>query len=203
MDKVELGQVSSSTSVSPANLHSPIAPQSPSSVIWGWYNRAVVAAVPSGFSLMPRFHGAWHASVRQVFASTTNVNEASWKFLWRHRQEWGLTLHINHVWFSVVSLPLLCLHDPRLVGSRLQIHESKYERVARFRIHAPWKRGFTVYLLILPHSAFWIAVINYASVGLTCSVCTGLSHRCQEVTSVIMNTVWSACGSSGKSLSLG
>jgi hypothetical protein len=26
----------------------PIAPQSPSSVIWGWYNRPVVAAVPSG-----------------------------------------------------------------------------------------------------------------------------------------------------------
>jgi hypothetical protein len=33
-------------------------------------------------SLKPRFHGAWHASVRQVFVSTTHVNEASWKFLW-------------------------------------------------------------------------------------------------------------------------
>jgi hypothetical protein len=32
----------------------PIAPQSPSSVIWGWYNRPVVAAVPSGLSLTPQ-----------------------------------------------------------------------------------------------------------------------------------------------------
>jgi hypothetical protein len=91
---------------------------------------------------MPRLHGAWHASVRQVLVSTSHVNEASGKFLWRHRQEWGLTLHIKHVWFSVVSLPLPCLHDLRLVGSRLQIHECKYESVARFRIHAPWKRGW-------------------------------------------------------------
>jgi hypothetical protein len=29
----------------------PISPQSPSSIIWGWYNRPVVAAVPSGLSL--------------------------------------------------------------------------------------------------------------------------------------------------------
>jgi hypothetical protein len=29
------------------------APQSPSSIIWGWYNRPVVAAVPSGLSLTP------------------------------------------------------------------------------------------------------------------------------------------------------
>jgi hypothetical protein len=31
----------------------PTAPQSPSSTIWGWYNRPVVAAVPSGLSLTP------------------------------------------------------------------------------------------------------------------------------------------------------
>jgi hypothetical protein len=31
----------------------PVAPQSPSSIIWGWYNRPVVAAVPSGLSLTP------------------------------------------------------------------------------------------------------------------------------------------------------
>jgi hypothetical protein len=31
----------------------PIAPQSPSSIIWGWYNRPVLAAVPSGLSLTP------------------------------------------------------------------------------------------------------------------------------------------------------
>jgi hypothetical protein len=30
----------------------PVAPQSPS-IIWGWYNRPVVAAVPSGLSLAP------------------------------------------------------------------------------------------------------------------------------------------------------
>jgi hypothetical protein len=31
----------------------PIAPQSPSSIIRGWYNRPIVAAVPSGLSLTP------------------------------------------------------------------------------------------------------------------------------------------------------
>jgi hypothetical protein len=31
----------------------PVAPQSPSSIIWGWYNRPVVAAVASGLSLTP------------------------------------------------------------------------------------------------------------------------------------------------------
>jgi hypothetical protein len=31
----------------------PIAPQSPSSIIWGWYSRPEVAAVPSGLSLTP------------------------------------------------------------------------------------------------------------------------------------------------------
>jgi hypothetical protein len=30
-----------------------VAPRSPSSIIWGWYNRPVVAAVPSGLSLTP------------------------------------------------------------------------------------------------------------------------------------------------------
>jgi hypothetical protein len=29
----------------------PTAPQEPLSIIWGWYNRAIVAAVPSGLSL--------------------------------------------------------------------------------------------------------------------------------------------------------
>jgi hypothetical protein len=32
----------------------PIAPQSPSPIIWGWYNRPEVAAVPSGLSLTPK-----------------------------------------------------------------------------------------------------------------------------------------------------
>jgi hypothetical protein len=31
----------------------PIAPKSPSSIIWGWYNRPIVAAVPNGPSLTP------------------------------------------------------------------------------------------------------------------------------------------------------
>jgi hypothetical protein len=31
----------------------PITPQSPSSIIWGWYNMPEVAAVPSGLSLTP------------------------------------------------------------------------------------------------------------------------------------------------------
>jgi hypothetical protein len=31
----------------------PVAPRAPSSIIWGWYNRPVVAAVPSGLSLTP------------------------------------------------------------------------------------------------------------------------------------------------------
>jgi hypothetical protein len=30
----------------------PIAPQSPSSIIWGWYNRPIVAIVPSELSLL-------------------------------------------------------------------------------------------------------------------------------------------------------
>jgi hypothetical protein len=31
----------------------PTVPQSPSSIIWGWYNGPIVAAVPSGLSLTP------------------------------------------------------------------------------------------------------------------------------------------------------
>jgi hypothetical protein len=31
----------------------PIAPQPPSSITWGWYNRPVVAAAPTGLSLIP------------------------------------------------------------------------------------------------------------------------------------------------------
>jgi hypothetical protein len=31
----------------------PVDPQSPSSIIWGWYNRPVAAAIPSGLSLTP------------------------------------------------------------------------------------------------------------------------------------------------------
>jgi hypothetical protein len=31
----------------------PISPQSPSPIIWGWYSRPVVAAIPGGLSLTP------------------------------------------------------------------------------------------------------------------------------------------------------
>jgi hypothetical protein len=51
VDKVTLAEVFSSTSVSLSVFIPPIAPQSPSSIIWGWYNRPEVAAVPSGLSL--------------------------------------------------------------------------------------------------------------------------------------------------------
>jgi hypothetical protein len=36
------------------NFIPPTAPQSPSSIIWGWYNKPVVAAAPSGLSLTPQ-----------------------------------------------------------------------------------------------------------------------------------------------------
>jgi hypothetical protein len=36
------------------NFIPPIAPQSPSSIIWGLYNRPAVTAVPSGLSLAPQ-----------------------------------------------------------------------------------------------------------------------------------------------------
>jgi hypothetical protein len=47
------GSFSSSTLVSPANLHSSNCSTIPSCIIWDWYNRPVVAAVPSGISLAP------------------------------------------------------------------------------------------------------------------------------------------------------
>jgi hypothetical protein len=50
MDKVALGQVFSEYFCFPcqSSFH-----QSPPSIIWGWYNRPVLAAVPSGLSLTP------------------------------------------------------------------------------------------------------------------------------------------------------
>jgi hypothetical protein len=50
----------------------PIAPQSPSSIIWGWYNRPVVAAVPSGLSLTPRIVSK-SAIVLQLLAVPSGV----------------------------------------------------------------------------------------------------------------------------------
>jgi hypothetical protein len=46
LDKVALGQVFSEYFGFPCQ-----SPSSPSSVIWGWYNRPVVATVPSGLIL--------------------------------------------------------------------------------------------------------------------------------------------------------
>jgi hypothetical protein len=45
-NKVALGQVSPSTSVSPANLHSTNFTTITTTITRGWYNRPVVAAVP-------------------------------------------------------------------------------------------------------------------------------------------------------------
>jgi hypothetical protein len=58
IDKVALGQVFSEYFGFPLPIFiPPIVPQSSSSssssVIWGWYNRPVMAAVPSGLSLAP------------------------------------------------------------------------------------------------------------------------------------------------------
>jgi hypothetical protein len=54
VDKVALGQVFSEYFGFPMPIFiPPISPQSPLSIIWGWYNRPVVAAVPSGLSLTP------------------------------------------------------------------------------------------------------------------------------------------------------
>jgi hypothetical protein len=47
------GRFSPSTLVFLPIFIPPIAPKSPSSTFWGWYNRLVVAAVPSGLSLTP------------------------------------------------------------------------------------------------------------------------------------------------------
>jgi hypothetical protein len=55
VDKVALGQVFSDYFGFPPLpiFIPPISPQSPSPIVWGWYNRPVVAAVPSGLSLTP------------------------------------------------------------------------------------------------------------------------------------------------------
>jgi hypothetical protein len=51
---VALGQVFSGWFGFPLSIFiPPIAPQSPSSIVCGWYNRPVVAAIPSGLSLTP------------------------------------------------------------------------------------------------------------------------------------------------------
>jgi hypothetical protein len=50
LDTVALGQIFSEYFGFTANSHPTNSPQSPSSIIWGWYNRQVVAAVPSGLS---------------------------------------------------------------------------------------------------------------------------------------------------------
>jgi hypothetical protein len=48
------GRFSPSTSVSPANLHSTnYSTITIIIIIWGWYNRPILAAVPSGLGLTP------------------------------------------------------------------------------------------------------------------------------------------------------
>jgi hypothetical protein len=46
------------------------------------------------------------------------------------------------------------------VGSRLQIHESKYESVARFRIHTPWKRSFMEETNWLVHRSLHVTAMS-------------------------------------------
>jgi hypothetical protein len=58
---------SPSTSVSPANLHSTNC--STISIIWGWYNRPVVAAVPNGLSLTP---------LRIILVPQSSLTELPW-----------------------------------------------------------------------------------------------------------------------------
>jgi hypothetical protein len=54
VDKVALGQVFPEYFGFPCQIFIlPIAPQSPSSLFWGLYNRPEVAAVPSGLSPTP------------------------------------------------------------------------------------------------------------------------------------------------------
>jgi hypothetical protein len=54
VDKVALGQIFSEYFSFPLPIFiPPIAPQLPPSIIGGWYNRPVVAAVPTGLSLSP------------------------------------------------------------------------------------------------------------------------------------------------------
>jgi hypothetical protein len=54
VDKVALGQTFFLVLRFPLPIFiSLIARQSPSSIIWGWYSKPVVAAVPSGLSFTP------------------------------------------------------------------------------------------------------------------------------------------------------
>jgi hypothetical protein len=56
----------------------PITPQSPSSIIWGLYNRPEVAAVPSGLSLTPLIKKKYSGYViKTVWSSTHNLKTCS------------------------------------------------------------------------------------------------------------------------------
>jgi hypothetical protein len=57
-----------------------VTPQSPSSMIWGWYNRPVVAVVPSGLSLTPlrrRTFCIWEA------VSTIHTKQCNSSIAWK------------------------------------------------------------------------------------------------------------------------
>jgi hypothetical protein len=67
----------------------PIAPQSPSSVIWGLYNRPEVAAVPSGPSPTPLI------IIKKIISATCSMRKAEGnKPLWRPGQRWGDSIEI-------------------------------------------------------------------------------------------------------------
>jgi hypothetical protein len=80
VDKVALGQFLLKYFGSPANIHSTNC--STISIIWGWYNRPVVATITSGVSLTPlriitkKFH--MRISCNEAYVKTTNKFKHFW-----------------------------------------------------------------------------------------------------------------------------
>jgi hypothetical protein len=70
VDKVAQGQVFSEYFGFPLQIFiSPIAPQSASSIIWIWYNRSTVAALPSG----PKNNGLGIIIIIKIFVADTLI----------------------------------------------------------------------------------------------------------------------------------
>jgi hypothetical protein len=73
----------------------PIAPQSPSSIIWCWYNRLTVVAVPSGLSLTP---------LRIIIKNNYNSRYVAcrfWCIVTRIFKQVGCTIHRSSPCFLV------------------------------------------------------------------------------------------------------
>jgi hypothetical protein len=69
--KCRWGRFSPSTSVSPANFH-PTSCSTITVITWGWYNRPIVAALPSGLSLSP-LNNNNNNNLKQYLHSFTRV----------------------------------------------------------------------------------------------------------------------------------